>query len=1085
MDTRGPYLDVDDCAALHNAICEIGGMEAPYLKVSLDNPRVFSMSNFVTGFTAPSSIQMTHAYTKQPVVATLLNSGGATFNYLINSNTPGLLTFSLSSSTSGVSETYSVQYLSPEIDVIYPTLTKLQLITIVGNNFGITANGDNISVTLGSGNPCLTPLVTQGRVITCTLNDQLSNSVKILPITIKVNGISQIVGQIPYWSKTMKKFYMGIVGSIPYANVPAIAANLTAVNNKGTFYYPVNNPTFIQEFLFIVSQYLSNSWSAYVGAVYDPSKKFKDPITGEFVTVYSNINTYVSEPSCVDLMVSPTVLTAIGVGTCGSMFQFGGEAPSITSASLSFLSPTAGGTFNFTIDKVGSGHYYSTLGLSQGSTVVRRADFFDMTILQLVIPAGAGSGPFNMGNLVIDGYTGSQVLIFSYMSPSITKTTQIPIQGGTTTIYGDNFSDNIGNVQVLVDNVVVTGTITMFTTHTMLTAVVPPNTVGNHSLVVKVKGQTSAAFNLKYYIQTTVSSYQQTGDNVQVTGTNFGSECTVYISSDNTLTNISVIPTKIQELSLSFQLPPNSKNGGLSVLCQGNPTPAIPLTITPIVDSVAPTVSLDGGNFTITGSFMATSNMNGQALNYQVQLYSDANLANAKPVNCSYLSTQAPYTITCAILPGTGTFYGKLSISNRDVLFNHTYTPPKVTSASELEFGKAGYTNINGDNFANVSLKVTVGDETCSEVQFVDRHTVRCFFSATIAPTKTDDSLNVTVSVDGLVGPGSVFFYKRHIPCPATENGECNGHGTCSYSSGICECQSPYILPNCTSQGSSGEMPTTDPNGGIIIPSKEYNFTIQLYYFREMNNLGTEVLLVPMAHINWLNRSQDGPTIVLAGSLANSTIRVELNLTVYKEAAAIQFAGETINVQANSVKSVIKVVNWPFTSQLNTLQVVYIQVANKQYDSGCAVQDTGAESNQDANGGSLSYMQLNAGSTIVTARYANRIYVDNNIFRSNIQNLPATDPLYQLLPQGSEDKFSLLTAINVPHFTQSTVIDPNFGSLVQGSAASCTKENKWKIPVIVVCSVVGAALLTLLALFIIKKKHITLRSVQISLKSFD
>ncbi|EFA74846.1 hypothetical protein PPL_11879 [Heterostelium album PN500] len=105
----------------------------------------------------------------------------------------------------------------------------------------------------------------------------------------------------------------------------------------------------------------------------------------------------------------------------------------------------------------------------------------------------------------------------------------------------------------------------------------------------------------------------------------------------------------------------------------------------------------------------------------------------------------------------------------------------------------------------------------------------------------------------------------------------------------------------------------------------------------------------------------------------------------------------------------------------------------------------------------------------------------NRIVKSSVVALSKDDPLYQEQQQNntssssdSKQQFLYMTAIQTSPFRNSVIIDPNFSSLISPTTKSnCSSDEKWKLIVIIVCSVVGG--IFAVALIVLYARHRILR----------
>ncbi|GAM22391.1 hypothetical protein SAMD00019534_055660, partial [Acytostelium subglobosum LB1] len=189
-------------------------------------------------------------------------------------------------------------------------------------------------------------------------------------------------------------------------------------------------------------------------------------------------------------------------------------------------------------------------------------------------------------------------------------------------------------------------------------------------------------------------------------------------------------------------------------------------------------------------------------------------------------------------------------------------------------------------------------------------------------------------------------------------------------------------------------------------------------------------------------------------------LNVTVTLDISPNTRTLSFAGQTTTYTPNSLKMTVDISGWSFKSNLNTLRVV--------------MQKDGSLNN----------------ATNVCAGSQSVVEIDklNNVQFLKVTNKNGVELFGRFLPFALSDgrpSFSrneiinttdttTLIGINLPQ-CQHCIIDPDFSVLVdQDTRDACadrsSSSNKWKIPVIVVVTVVGVAIIVAATSIIIKKK---------------
>ncbi|EFA83249.1 hypothetical protein PPL_04039 [Heterostelium album PN500] len=397
-----------------------------------------------------------------------------------------------------------------------------------------------------------------------------------------------------------------------------------------------------------------------------------------------------------------------------------------------------------------------------------------------------------------------------------------------------------------------------------------------------------------------------------------------------------------------------------------------------------------------------------------------------------------------------------------------------IDRCTSIDKGVRGNVTIFGSNFTPGYLNITIGKTSCTNNYFINTSLVICDTLLNEDINAQGDALpiniiSMTSNMNKLNATRSIFYYTTRFVCPGRT--ECSGNGICR-PNGQCTCAEGYTSIDCSQKVdviTPTPVPTPNDEGGVVLPSTsdKLKFEINVKYLRELEDSVTKKTL-DTANIKWKIVNQSEDSLEYHGDFDNDGCQLQLYVDIVKEKKIIEFAGEYIELAANSVKFQIHVSNWTFSSRLSILQLVFATEINVDSDSLCEVPTTTTDN--------ASWLEIKSGGTIVSARFAHYLYIDDRITKSSIKVLDNTDSLYQNINNGSntDDKkaFRLLSAVEVPHFDKGCIVDPNFGLLVTSDQDNLcgSDKNKWKLPVIVVCSVVGAMLVITISAVVIKKQ---------------
>eukprot|EP01133_Synstelium_polycarpum_P002602 gene2602-2988_t len=654
-------------------------------------------------------------------------------------------------------------------------------------------------------------------------------------------------------------------------------------------------------------------------------------------------------------------------------------------------------------------------------------------------------------NVFAPGYNGNGQYII------LVIVTRPSTSGDVITITGTNYYTDVNLISIMLGTVKCTNVI-VSTPHTSLKCTAPPGT-GAYPLSVTVKQTTSLPYTSSYIpptVTNVTTGIQLAGSSIIIQGTNFGNDATkISVLIGGKVCQVMSM-TGTQGISFICGAPPMDAPGDYPLLVKVDGLSANQFTIKYIRVPVITEIVQDKTTILITGYFRDDPSEPLQVA------FNGTELIFTRP-NVTSILCSVPSTLSSGQVEITFT-------SNPATLFSF------FTLASPIEFGTTGLVTIDGDNFVNVGLMVSIGGSSCN-VTVVSTTRIVCTFVGTVPIPDKGASLPVNVTVDSQETVNYMFYYTEAIPCP-----QCTIHGKCNSTNGHCECDAGYDGATCAVKINPViplPPPTTNPvTGGTTISANDFNFTIGISHIRERLVDGTLMPALALTDATFTNRTKISDELYhMVGFFKETGANIVIDAMVYNTSKTIIFANLPFTIPANSIKYVVAVSNWTFSSPLSTLQVIFLTHASGEGD-GCS--ETKTTVNSDF------WVEVQSGSSVLRGHFAERLYVDKRVAKSTVVSLDAKDPLYAVVAGQSEaGKYNLLTAIEVPHFTEDCLLDPSFGSLVtEGGDSQCKEEkNKWKIPVIVVCSVVGAALITGTLMFLYKKKFLSVRIIEMKLKT--
>ncbi|EGG23210.1 EGF-like domain-containing protein [Cavenderia fasciculata] len=381
----------------------------------------------------------------------------------------------------------------------------------------------------------------------------------------------------------------------------------------------------------------------------------------------------------------------------------------------------------------------------------------------------------------------------------------------------------------------------------------------------------------------------------------------------------------------------------------------------------------------------------------------------------------------------------------------------------------------------------------------------------------TSAQCTVAILVDGSRMSGATTFnVSTYTPPPVVTlcPGNCNSRGNCTTTG--CVCTPPYIGSDCLGQSDNStktvidqNVPTTNfqtnqttPNnggttsttgsttggGGTTNTTTSLTTTISLVEIVEMDLDDNTV--ISYSQLNWTSYNITTNSTEKQVYLYNTTIQqdngatVNVTLEYLTMEQTYNFANQNFTVPAQSVKYAVGISNYKFASQLNHMVLLFNTSIGKDE---CASKEAGY---LDSDNNLLSWVQLIVGQNVLYARFQQNAMVDDRVVA--IQN--AIVQKNNSASTGSSNNTALI-GINLPIFSSYAIIDPDFSLLItdkksntkciNGEIVETNEEDSsnWKIIVIaVVCGVVGATIITISSIYIIKKNKWKIREYSIKLK---
>ncbi|KAN0027763.1 hypothetical protein ACTFIV_009587 [Dictyostelium citrinum] len=383
------------------------------------------------------------------------------------------------------------------------------------------------------------------------------------------------------------------------------------------------------------------------------------------------------------------------------------------------------------------------------------------------------------------------------------------------------------------------------------------------------------------------------------------------------------------------------------------------------------------------------------------------------------------------------------TVSNTDAMYI-SYASPFISSTSSV-YQSGGILTINGRNFGLPSSDATVeiGSHQCHNVKIISHQQLICELEG----VDKIYSQIINLVVDGLSVENVYYFTYSTLEtdnCPEDCNyprGKCTSFG--------CQCLDGFTGISCNE--TSGEIIPTFPPPNPETPSigvdnggenNGFGYKISIIRIEELdfNNVVVEGSSIPLLDAMWNSNPSNDPANQhwkFNITLENKSY-LEATFEYFKQSRNITFASNSFIIPAESLKLSFTTRQWPFISKLNSLRVVIKTdtiIKNGSGVSKCSI----------SNSVTTTYNQHvwstteNSESGIV-ARFVSLAELDSTFsITANIEDL-----------SDSNNKKTSIIGISVPYFSKQSVIDPDFGMLLnvdKKETGDCPAEDKvnWKL----------------------------------------
>ncbi|EGG24718.1 hypothetical protein DFA_02962 [Cavenderia fasciculata] len=407
------------------------------------------------------------------------------------------------------------------------------------------------------------------------------------------------------------------------------------------------------------------------------------------------------------------------------------------------------------------------------------------------------------------------------------------------------------------------------------------------------------------------------------------------------------------------------------------------------------------------------------------------------------------------------------------IAFNIT-DAPAIDNITSIIPGQASQVTINGNHFGRDSsyVLISIQGSQCKSPMFIENNyqQITCSLGS-VEPYSTDLNYTVKIGVGGMLTTKVVSLAKECL-------NDCSAHGICNQTFGTCKCDSGHEpLLDCSSLDNRSQLLNTTiwDNGASLLSTDQtitgviVNFTTGIQFIRDINQDKSIIKTLSIDNLAWTQeeeKTSSGESVFNA-RMFNQRTQLQVTVGQFQDTNTTSFLGEDIQVSPNSVKYRIKIINWVWSSPINTLQVIFHTQSDSVEFDKCGKLKVRSDISR---GDQIIWTRVQVGRTLLNCKIASRMVIDNStIIPSKVTLLTNDDPVSQQIWKSR--KFNLLTTFHIPRFSHSVELDPVFNALILGDDSNlpyeCTEETTEQWTFIIVAVVLSAALLSIIVVVLV------------------
>ncbi|EFA75855.1 hypothetical protein PPL_10426 [Heterostelium album PN500] len=304
-----------------------------------------------------------------------------------------------------------------------------------------------------------------------------------------------------------------------------------------------------------------------------------------------------------------------------------------------------------------------------------------------------------------------------------------------------------------------------------------------------------------------------------------------------------------------------------------------------------------------------------------------------------------------------------------------------------------------------------------------------------------------------------LFVEAIDIPNDFGFNDRCNENGRCINTK--CICSTGFYGSYCELKifdGGHINLNQTTPVTSII--ANGYDFNFNMVGVQELDPSGIIVNELITSEWTTFNYSLDDVTYLRYSIQTDSKVNILALIQHSNKSRDLTFANQQFTIPPNGLKLSVDINGWVYSSNLNTLRVVFNTKIEEEDNYGCDSKSPIATGTLDD---SVKYFKIIKNGLAFYGKFLPFSLSDGRSTYSRNEVINST-----------QDGVTYI-GIHLPQ-CQTCSIDPDFSLLIQTENKDCSISGKssrtWVIITIaVVCGVVGIAILSVATIFIIKNKR--------------